>query len=162
MRPTRILFVCTGNLCRSPTAEGVLRKLAEEAGLAGRLEIDSAGTEGWHAGKAPDPRAVRAAGLRGYELVELRGRKLTRADFQGFDLIVAMGRGHRRDLEALRPPDARARVHLLLDFAPEAARRHGPDVPDPYSGGAEDFEHALDLIEEGARGLLQTLRREFA
>ncbi|MFQ5774824.1 MAG: low molecular weight protein-tyrosine-phosphatase [Kiloniellaceae bacterium] len=162
MRTARVLFVCTGNICRSPTAEAVLRKMAADAGLAGRIECDSAGTHAWHAGLAPDPRAVRAGAERGYELVSLRARRLSEDDFRAFDLIIAMDRGHDSHLEARRPADgAAAGVRLLLDFAPEAAAAHAGDVPDPYHGGPADFEHALDLIEAGVRGLLAALRRDY-
>ncbi len=156
----RVLFVCTGNICRSPTAEGVLRKMLRDAGLAGRVEVDSVGTHGWHVGDPPDRRAIALAARRGYDLAPLRARKLTVRDFEDFDLIVAMDREHRADLNARRPPDSPSRVHLLLDFAPAAAAETDSQVPDPYYGGAADFERTLDLIEAGVAGLLEVLRRE--
>ena len=153
-----MLFVCTGNICRSPSAEGVLRKMLRDAGLAERIEANSAGTHGWHVGDPPDHRAIAAAARRGYDLAALRARKLRDRDFEDFDHIVAMDREHRDHLNARRPPDAPGRVHLLLDFAPAAAAE--TDVPDPYYGGPADFERSLDLIEAGVAGLLEVLRRE--
>ncbi|MDJ1006835.1 MAG: low molecular weight protein-tyrosine-phosphatase [Paracoccaceae bacterium] len=145
----RILFVCLGNICRSPTAEGVLGRLAEEAGL--RLEIDSAGTGDWHIGKPPYGPAIDAARLRGIDLSPLRARQVGVADFDRFDLIVAMDRQNAADLEALRPAGNATPVRRMADFVPEA----GPDVPDPYFTG--DFDGALDLIETAAHGLLAEL-----
>jgi protein-tyrosine phosphatase len=157
----RVLFICSGNICRSPTAEGVLRKLIEEAGLAERIEVDSAGIGDWHVGDPADPRTVQAAARRGYDLTPLRARQLQRMDYEDFDLLVAMDRGHYEHLSQRRPDGGTGRIHLLLDFAPEAAPAGGPDVPDPYYGGTADFEHALNLIERGAAGLLAALRRDF-
>lgn len=136
-----------------------MRKAVEDAGLGDRIACDSAGLEGWHVGRAPDPRAVRAGSLRGYELVALRARMVEPVDFHDFDLIICMDREHLTSLEAEQPRNARAELHLLLDFAPAIAARHGPDVPDPYSGTEADFEHALDLIEQGVAGLLSAIKR---
>ena len=152
----RVLFVCTGNICRSPTAEAVFRHFAAEAELD--AVADSAGTRGFHFGARPDPRAVRAAAARGIDLGDQRARKVTRVDFETFDLIVALDRSHLRKLKQLRPADARAEVRLLLEFADGLAH---DDVPDPYYGGADGFDHALDLIEAGVRGLIaETLSRQ--
>lgn len=148
----RVLFVCTGNICRSPTAEGVFRHLAVDAGIA--VEADSAGTHGYHIGEPPDPRTVAAAARRGFDLNSLRARRVKREDFNQFDLILAMDRGHLAHLETMRPQDARAQVKLFLDYHPETKR----DVPDPYYGGPEGFEHVLDLVEAASRGLLDDLR----
>ena len=145
----RVLFVCTGNICRSPTAEAVFRHFAAQAKLD--VVADSAGTRGFHVGAPPDPRAVHAAAARGINLGNQRARKVVRADFETFDLIVALDRSHLRKLKRLRPADARAEVRLLLDFANDVAHE---DVPDPYYGGADGFAHALDLIEAGVRGLI--------
>ncbi len=158
MHAAKVLFVCTGNICRSPTAAAVLRARVAEAGLADRILCDSAGMEGWHVGRAPDPRAVRAAALRGYEMVELRARLFERRDFASFDLLIGMDRGHMEVLERLRPARSVGRVALFLSFSPALAAAHGADVPDPYCGGEADFEHALDLIERGMPGLLATLQ----
>ncbi len=161
MHTARVLFVCTGNICRSPTAEAVLRRSIVDAGLVGRIECDSAGMGGWHAGRGPDPRAVRAASQRGYEMVELRARKFSRSDFADFDLLIGMDGGHIDELEKLRPRNAMGRVALFLSFSPDIMSSHGADVPDPYSGNDSDFEYALDLIERGTPGLMAALKRDF-
>lgn len=145
--PYRILFVCTGNICRSPTAEGVFRHLVEEAGLSREIETESAGIGGWHVGDPPDPRSCAAAKSRGYDLERLRASQVTAKDFERFDLLIAMDRSHLRDLERLHPIGARGRARLFLDR----------DVPDPYYGTAEDFERVLDMIEVGAKTLLAEL-----
>ena len=142
-------MVCTGNICRSPTAEGVLRFLLEKNALQGRIEVDSAGTHDYHAGEAPDRRAVAHARKRGYDISGLRARQVGAEDFEKFDLLLAMDRGHLRILERMCPPEKR---HKLRLFAA------GQEVPDPYYGGAEHFEQALDLIEQAARRLLDELR----
>ena len=149
---TRILFVCLGNICRSPTAEGVMRRLVSEHGLEGEIEIDSAGTGGWHVGAPPDTRATEAARRRGTELSSSARRFDPQRDFDRFDLILAMDAENRRDLLALAPDDeARAKVRMFLPG--------GADVPDPYYGGADGFEEVLDLVEDAAWALLQELRR---
>ncbi len=150
-----VLFVCSGNICRSPTAEGVFRSLLEAEGLTGEVIVDSAGTHGWHAGEPPDPRAQAAARRRGIELGRLRARSVTLEDFARFDYIIAMDDDHRRQLEGACPPDARGRIQLMMDFAPDYGRR---EVPDPYYGGDEGFEHVLDMIEAAAAGLLAEIR----
>ena len=148
----RVLFVCTGNICRSPTAEGVFRHFADSAGV--EVEADSAGTHGYHIGEPPDPRTIAAAAKRGFDLKPLRARRVKHEDFNQFDLILAMDGGHLAHLEAMRPKDARAAVKLFLDYHPEKKR----DVPDPYYGGPEGFEHVLDLVEAASRKLLDELR----
>jgi protein-tyrosine phosphatase len=150
-----VLFVCLGNICRSPAAEGVFRALVEREGLAGRIACDSAGTGAWHVGKAPDARMRAAATRRGYDLDSLRGRQVTAGDFGRFDYVLAMDGENLADLAVLCPPGHEARLGRLLDFAPGLGRR---DVPDPYYGGADGFEHVLDLVEAGARGLLADIR----
>jgi protein-tyrosine phosphatase len=144
----RILFVCTGNICRSPTAEGVLRHLAREAGV--EVHVESAGTGGWHVGSPPDERAQHHAKGRGYDLSGQRARQVSPRDFQAFDLIVAMDRGHLRVLENQCPRAQHAKLRMLIP---------GRDVPDPYYGGPEGFERVLDMVEVACRGLLQELRR---
>lgn len=149
----RLLFVCTGNICRSPTAEGVVRQLARDRPDLPALEVESAGITGYHVGEPPDPRARGAAAQRGYDLGPGTARKLARTDFQRFDLLLAMDKGHLRQMQRLAPDSRRDRVRLFLDFANTPAR----EIPDPYYGGAESFETMLDLIEAGAHGLLTAI-----
>jgi protein-tyrosine phosphatase len=144
---TRILFVCMGNICRSPTAEGVMRHLVAERGLDGEVEVQSAGTGGWHAGDPPDARATQAARARGITL-QGAARQVTRADFEEFDLLVAMDRDNLANLRAIAPPGTEGKLRLLLD---------GRDVPDPYYGGPGGFEEVLDLVEAGCAQLLDDL-----
>lgn len=153
----QVLFVCTGNICRSPTAEGVFRAAVERLGLSATVTADSAGTHGYHVGDPPDERAIAAACRRGVDLRSLRARQVVSADFELFDLILAMDRGHLDWLMRRCPADRRSRVRLFLDFAPAFA---GQDVPDPYYGGMGDFERTLDLIEAGADGILRHLAPE--
>lgn len=157
--PLRLLFVCTGNICRSPTAEGVMRVMAAKAGLADRLVLDSAGTHDYHVGEPPDPRTQRAARARGYDLSALRARQVCRDDFFRFDWLLAMDRGHLAILERLRPPGARAEVALFLRHS---RRFPNGEVPDPYYGGPEGFAAVLDLIEEGCAGWLAWVQRRWA
>jgi protein-tyrosine phosphatase len=153
----RLLFVCMGNICRSPTAEGVMRGLLREQGLENVVEVDSAGTGDWHVGDPPDRRATAAAHARGVVL-EGAARQVARADFDDFDLILAADRRNLRDLRALLPPEARAKVHLLREFDPASEDAPDLDVPDPYYGGDDGFERVLDLVEAACRGLLDDLR----
>jgi protein-tyrosine phosphatase len=152
--PKRVLFVCTGNICRSPTAEGVARALAAERGLADCVEVDSAGTHGYHVGDPPDPRSVEAARRRGVDLSPLRARTVAPGDFDRFDLIVALDRGHLDLLERRCPPERRDRLSLLMSFAAGLGVK---DVPDPYYEGAAAFERTPDVIEAAGAGLLDTL-----
>ncbi|MDY0012410.1 MAG: low molecular weight protein-tyrosine-phosphatase [Rhodocyclaceae bacterium] len=150
----RVLFVCTGNICRSPTAEGVARARLTAAGLAHRVTVDSAGTHGYHAGEAPDPRAQKAARQRGFDLSRQRARALEPDDFERFDLVLAMDRGHLEILLARCPPVHQHKVRLFMAYA----RQHAVDeVPDPYYGGPQGFERVLDLCEDAVGGLLEEL-----
>src|SRR3954454_24030822 len=150
----RILFVCLGNICRSPTAEGVMRSLVREAGLEDAVEIDSAGTGSWHVGSPPDERSTAAASARGITL-EGAARQVTARDFEDFDLLIAMDAANRRELLRLAPDDAgRAKVRML--------RAGDLDVPDPYYGGEDGFERVLDVVEEGCRRLLDEVRGRLA
>ena len=152
---TRILFVCLGNICRSPTAEGVLRHLLAEEGDSLRVEVDSAGTGDYHLGAPPDMRSQSAAKRRGIDLCALTARQVTRRDFGDFDLILAMDRQNLRDLQAMKPKGSRAQVRLFLDYAGEPGIS---EVPDPYTGDARDFEHVLDLVTAASRRLIERLR----
>jgi protein-tyrosine phosphatase len=151
----RILFVCTGNICRSPTAEGVFKRHVREAGLAERILSDSAGTHDYHVGEAPDPRAQSAALQRGYDLSELCGRQVSRRDFIDFDYVLAMDEANLRMLKRQCPPEHAGKVKLFMEFAPNP---RALEVPDPYYGGKRGFEEVLDLVEEASRGLLAHLR----
>ncbi len=151
----KVLFVCMGNICRSPTAEGVFEALVRRAGLEGHIEIDSAGTHDYHIGKPPDPRAQEAALRRGIDLSGLRARRARPEDFLEFDYILAMDESNYADLRELCIPDYEGRLRLFLDFAPESGVR---EVPDPYYGGRQGFEQVLDLIELAAAGLLADIR----
>lgn len=149
----RILFVCAGNICRSPTAEAVMRGLVAEAGLDGEIEIESAGTGGWHVGDPPDPRSVAAAAERGVELAGA-ARQVDEADFEGFDLLVAMDRSNRDALRRLAPDEeARERIRLLREYGDGVAH----DVPDPYYGGADGFDEVVEIVERNCRALLDEL-----
>lgn len=151
----RVLMVCTANICRSPTAEAVLRYRVQWAGLQDRIIIDSAGTRASAGQSFPaDPRSIAHAARRGYDLTGLRSRPLLNADFAHFDLIVPMDRTHLVHMEAMTPPVVRARIRLLMSFAPPG---DGDVVPDPYGGGAAGFEHVLDLVELACGGLLEYL-----
>jgi protein-tyrosine phosphatase len=151
----KVLFVCTGNICRSPTAEGVFRALVAAEGLGDRIATDSAGTHGYHIGAPPDQRSSAAARRRGVVLDDLRARKVSVADFDEFDLVLAMDRSHHDILARLCPKGREGRLALFMDFAPGWGIK---DVPDPYYGGADGFERVLDMIEAGAHGVLTRLR----
>jgi protein-tyrosine phosphatase len=157
--PIRLLFVCMGNICRSPTAEGVMRSLLREQGLEEAVGVDSAGTGDWHVGSAPDARATAAARSRGVVL-DGAARIVARRDFDDFDLILAADRRNLRELRAAAPASARARMHLLREFDPASAGAPDLDVPDPYYGGDDGFERVLDLVEAACRGLLDALRAD--
>jgi protein-tyrosine phosphatase len=150
-----VLFVCTGNICRSPTAEGVFRKLLEANGLVESVDVDSAGTGNWHVGESPDDRACEAAVRRGIDIADQRARQVRIEDFDRFDLILAMDQGHYQELQRLCPDSQQHRLRLFLDCAPALGIR---DVPDPYYGGSDGFETVLDMIEAACVGLLAEIR----
>ena len=154
MAKHRILFVCLGNICRSPMAEGVFRRVIEDAGVAHLFEVDSAGLGDWHAGQAPDRRAQGAARRRGMDISGQRARQVTLADYDRFDLLLAMDSSNFDELIQMSPPYMPEKIRRFLDYAPDAGTQ---DVPDPFFGGSEGFDHALDLIEAAARGLLADL-----
>lgn len=153
--PPSVLFVCLGNICRSPLAEGIFRRLAVEEGV--EVDIDSAGTGDWHLGHAPDPRAQAVAEKNGLDITNLRARLVTPDDFERFDHIVAMDASNLANLEAMRPEGSTAQLGRLLDYA---AGVDASDVPDPYQGGPEGFDETYRLVEAGAQGLLDRLKRQ--
>ena len=159
----QVLMVCMGNLCRSPMAKAVLSAKLEQAGLAGQVAVDSAGTHGFHPGALPDPRGVAQAARRGYRLAGIKSRRLVAADFSRFDLLLAMDSDNLVTLRERCPPEDQFRLGLLLHFSANLAPNPATlDVPDPYYGSAADFDHALDLIEPACDGLLSALQRRLA
>ena len=150
----RVLMVCLGNICRSPTAEAMLRSKVHAAGLGDRIEVDSAGTADYHVDSPPDRRAVAHGEKRGLKMRHLRGRQVSREDFERFDFILAMDEDNLADLQRLRPPGSRAKVALLMSYAPRAGSRV---VPDPYYGAADGFEAVLDLVEAAADGFIASV-----
>lgn len=153
-----ILFVCTGNICRSPTAEGVFRALVAAQDLSDRVAVDSAGTGAWHAGEPPDERAQETALRHGIDISGQRARKVTRDDFTAFDLIMAMDRSHHHDLSRLCPRGQEHRIQMFLGYAPELGVL---DMPDPYFGAGDGFEKVFDMVEACARGLLAEIRARY-
>ena len=151
MNNLAILFVCMGNICRSPTAEGVFRRKVQDRRLEGRVTIDSAGTDAYHVGESPDQRAQRAAEKRGYDLSRIRARKVVADDFDRFDLILAMDKRVLDSLKRICPSGYGYRLALFMDYA---RNFDADEVPDPYYGGAQGFERVLDMIEDGTEGLL--------
>ena len=157
MAKRRLLFICLGNICRSPLAEGVFRRVAEDEGVLQLFDIDSAGLGDWHVGQAPDIRAQAAARNRGVDISGQSARQIRPADFSRFDLLLAMDGSNYQELVQLAPSDERHKIRRFLDYAPHVGTQ---DVPDPFYGGREGFDHALDLIEQAARGLLAELLSE--
>ena len=149
-----VLFVCTGNICRSPTAEGIFREMVIRAGLEDQYQIDSAGMISYHAGESPDPRTCRTAKARGYSLDGQRARQVKNGDFEQFDWILAMDRSHYDDLMSLAPVHHQKKIKMFLSFLDNAPVE---DVPDPYYGGPEGFENTFQLIEDGSQALLDHL-----
>ena len=153
----RVLMVCMGNICRSPTAEGVLRKYIQNNNLGDVVEVDSAGTHGYHVGEAPDSRTQRAAAARGYNLSQLQTRKVARQDVDYFDLILAMDKSNLDNLRRMAPPEAHQRIKLFMDFS----RNFDDDeVPDPYYGLGHGFDLVLDMVEDAAQGLIDDLKKK--
>ena len=153
---TRVLFVCLGNICRSPTAHGVFEAFVARHDLSGSIVVDSCGTAHWHVGAPPDERSIEAAAARGYELGRLRARQFSASDFTRFDYILAMDHSNLDSLKSQRPADFDGVLDLFLKFAPEAGI---DEVPDPYYGSGDGFNEVLDLIEAASEGLLKTIAR---
>ena len=151
-----VLFVCLGNICRSPTAEGVFRHLVANEGLADRIRVDSAGMGSWHIGQPPDKRAQGAAWRRGIDLSKQRGRQAKPQDFERFDYVIAMDRANFASLKSICPKGHEGRLHMFLDFAPDVPEN---EVPDPYYGGPGGFDVVLDMIEAASKGLLEDIRK---
>lgn len=154
----KVLFVCLGNICRSPTAEGIFRDQVKKKGLSDQIKIDSAGTGNWHVGKSPDNRAQAAAAVRGYDLSDLRARQVKATDFYEFDYVLAMDRNNYVDLTNLCPDGYEDKVQMFLSFYPDSPEE---EVPDPYYGGPAGFDYVLDLVEEASRGLITDIERDY-
>jgi protein-tyrosine phosphatase len=150
---TKLLFVCLGNICRSPTAQGIMDKIIEEKNLQDKIETDSCGTSGWHIGSPPDDRATYHASKRGYDLTKYQGRQVKFEDFYDFDLILAMDESNYEDLIDIAPHDLKDKVHLMLDYGTSGKK----SVPDPYYGGDKGFEEVLDLLEESCKNLFEEI-----
>ena len=155
-KKVRVLFVCMGNICRSPLAHGFFEQLVTQAGLSARIEVDSAGTHSYHIGEPPDERARQSALRRGFDIGHQRARRAQASDFEQFDYVLAMDDENCRHLEGLSGVTHKQKLKLLLEFAPHLNER---EVPDPYYGGASGFERVIDLVEEAARGLLADIRQ---
>ena len=153
---TKVLFVCLGNICRSPTADGIFNHIVLREKMDQKIMIDSAGTGDWHVGKAPDSRTVAAARQRGYDLSVLRARQVTARDFEEFDYVLAMDKSNLLDLQCIKPTTYTGHLGLFLDFG---TRGDYHEVPDPYYGGHDGFELVLDLVEDAAQGLLNHIRK---
>jgi len=158
MKKIKVLFVCMGNICRSPTAEGVFAKYVQDANLAHVIEVDSAGTHAYHTGEVPDPRSQKTALKRGFDLSAQRARRAVSKDFTTFDYVLAMDRDNQRGLQAICPEGEEYKLHLFLSYAPNLEY---DEVPDPYYGGSMGFDRVLDMIEEASAGLLQDIQLRY-
>ena len=159
MRNVKVLFVCLGNICRSPTAEGVFRHLVQEKGHGSWISTDSAGTHAYHIGEQPDRRAQQTALTRGIDISDLRGRKAKSSDFNEFDYVLAMDEENYQSLEQICPAGMNEKLHLFLDFSHDFSESQ---VPDPYYGGDQGFEHVFDLVESASKGLLDDIKKQFS
>ncbi|MBS4019189.1 MAG: low molecular weight phosphotyrosine protein phosphatase [Dechloromonas sp.] len=155
----RVLLVCMGNICRSPTAEVVLRHMIKINGLGDRVEVDSAGTHGYHVGEAPDSRTQRAASARGYNLSQLRARKVALQDLDYFDLILAMDRSNLDNLQRMAMPEQLPKIQLLMDYA---GNFEDDEVPDPYYGLGHGFDLVLDMVEDAAKGVVEAVQKKLS
>ena len=155
-KPVKVLFVCMGNICRSPTAHGVMQKLVDEQGLGEHIQVDSAGTHSYHVGNPPDPRSQATAKRRGVDLSSQRARRFVSSDFLDYDYLLAMDTGNLADMRALRPDEASARLQLMLEYSSRYSER---EVPDPYFGD-DGFDLVYDMIDDASRGLLRHIRAE--
>ncbi|KAJ4461816.1 putative low molecular weight phosphotyrosine protein phosphatase [Paratrimastix pyriformis] len=153
---TKVMFVCTGNICRSPTAEGVARKMVSDRGLGQIVEVASSGMISFHRGEAPDPRTQKAARKRGYDISRQRARHIDPMDFEEFDLLLALDRSHLQEMKEMCPREHQHKLHLLMEYGRDGSNR-GADVPDPYYGGPQGFDLVVSMVEEGVRGLLDAI-----
>lgn len=153
-----VLFVCLGNICRSPTADGIFRHLVKAASLGDKIHVDSCGTGGWHAGEAPDKRTQAHAKERGYDLSMLRGRQFKKSDFEDFQYILCMDYDNLANIKDLEPVDSKAILQLFGEYCEHQGTPHA--VPDPYYGGADGFENVINMVEEGCRNLLEKIRED--
>lgn len=156
MKQVSVLFVCLGNICRSPTAHGIFRNLVEREGLSDRIRVESAGTSGWHIGEPPDKRTMAAAKARGYDLSDLRGRAFEASDFAEFDYILAMDGDNFSVMQRMQPSHYQGYFGLFLEFSTQTQYR---EVPDPYYGGSQGFETVLTLVEDACTGLLEYIKK---
>ncbi|OQA31920.1 MAG: Low molecular weight protein-tyrosine-phosphatase YfkJ [Betaproteobacteria bacterium ADurb.Bin341] len=155
----KVLFVCMGNICRSPTAEGVFRHLLKRHGLENKVEVDSAGTHGYHVGESPDLRTQRAALERGYDLSQIRARRVAPQDLEYFDLVLAMDKNNLDSLRRMAPPDKQDRIKLLMDYSENF---DDDEVPDPFYGLGYDFDLVIDMVEDAAKGLAKALKKRLS
>lgn len=154
-----VLFVCLGNICRSPTAHAVFRNLLRQEGIENLVSVDSAGTHAYHTGNPPDPRSIATADNRGIEMSDLRARKVELSDFSEFDYVLVMDDQNHANLEAVAPKELLPKIRFFLEFAPQLDIAH---VPDPYHGGPEGFEEVFDMVEAASRGLLEDIRKRYS
>ena len=157
MKKVSVLFVCMGNICRSPTAHGVFEDLVERSGLQDYILVDSAGTHAYHVGNSPDPRSQKTAASRGVDLSGQRARQAVRNDFERFDYIIAMDKDNLSNLQFIASPEGREKLYLFLEFAPKLGAK---EVPDPYYGGSKGFDKVFDLVQSASEALLEHIRRE--
>ena len=155
----KVLFICMGNICRSPTAEGVFRFLLRQHGLGASVEVDSAGTHGYHVGESPDPRTQRAAASRGYDLSTIRARKVAPQDLEYFDLILAMDKNNLQALQRMCPPQLAGRLRLFMSYA---RNFDDEEVPDPFYGLGHGFDLVIDMVEDASMGLIQELKSQLS
>ena len=155
MKKTKVLMVCMGNICRSPTAHGVFQSLVDEEGLSDCIDVDSAGTHAYHVGESPDPRSQQTAMHHGLDLSDQRARQAVAEDFHRFDYVLAMDQDNYYNLQMICPPGLEEKLHLFMDFSEEYSER---EVPDPYYGGGRGFEHVFEMVTSAARGLLQQIK----
>ena len=153
----KVLFVCMGNICRSPTAHGIFRKMVEDAGLQAQIEIDSAGTHAYHVGNPPDSRSLQTGRGRGLDFSDLSARQAKSADFDNFDYVLAMDKDNFRNLKAICPEGQESRLYMFMDFAPHLKIK---EVPDPYYGGDSGFEQVFDMVEAASKGLLEEIKNK--